>query len=109
LQVALLLGGYSTSASCDTLFDYIASTYQKQASAISLLDLPLVGTETFLEGVMIFPDSSQVGGSSKNYNALPTLQTLGFASQELDIRLHVCSGGFSFLDPCAPCATSMVP
>jgi hypothetical protein len=56
-QVALLLGGYSTSAFCDTLFDYVASTYQKQASAIPPLDLPLVGIETFLKGVMIFPNS----------------------------------------------------
>jgi hypothetical protein len=82
-QVALLLEGYSTSASCDTLFDYVASTYQKKASAIPSLDLPLVGIETFLEGVMIFPEFSQVGGFSSNYNALYSLPNPGSALQEL--------------------------
>jgi hypothetical protein len=64
LLVALLLGGYSTSASCDALFTYTTSTYQKRASNIPPLDLPLVSIETFLEGMMIFPDFGQVGGSS---------------------------------------------
>jgi hypothetical protein len=50
------------SASCDALVDYVTSTYQKQASVTPLLDLPLVGIKTFLEGMMIFPESGQVGG-----------------------------------------------
>jgi hypothetical protein len=75
LQVAIPLGGYSTSASSNALFTYITSTYQKQASAISLLDLPLVGIETFLKGVMIFHDSNQVGGSSNICSALSSLPT----------------------------------
>jgi hypothetical protein len=108
LQVTLLLRVYSTSASCDALFAYVASTYQKKASAIPPLDLPFVGIETFLEGVMFFPDYGQVGGSSKNYNALHTLQTPRSAFQEIDVRLRERSRGFSFLDPHAPCATSMV-
>jgi hypothetical protein len=54
------------SASCDALFAYITSTNQKQASVTPLLDLPLVDIDTFFEGVMIFPDSGQVGGSSSN-------------------------------------------
>jgi hypothetical protein len=62
----------------------------------------LVGIETFLEGVMIFPDFDQVGGSSNNYNALPTLQTLGSAFQELDVRLHERSRGFYFWIPVHP-------
>jgi hypothetical protein len=45
----------------------------------------LVSIETFLEGVMIFPDSGQVGGSSSNYNALSPLPTFGSALQENDI------------------------
>jgi hypothetical protein len=49
LQVAILLGGYSTSASCDALFAYVASTYEKRASTIPPLDLPLVSIGTFLQ------------------------------------------------------------
>jgi hypothetical protein len=64
LQVTLLLGGYSASTSCDALFTYVVSTYQKRASTILALDLPSVSIGTFLEGLMIFLDSGQVGGSS---------------------------------------------
>jgi hypothetical protein len=64
IQVAFLLGGYSTSASYNTFFLYVASTYQKPASTMPLLDLPLVSIGTFSEVTMIFPDSNQVSGSS---------------------------------------------
>jgi hypothetical protein len=64
LLVALLLGGYSMSASCYALFTYFASTYQKRASTIPSLDFLLVSIGTFLEGITIFPDSGQVSGSS---------------------------------------------
>jgi hypothetical protein len=64
LQVALQLRGYSTSVSCDNLFTYVVSTYQKRASAIPPLDLPLVSIGIFLDGMMIFSDSVQFGGSS---------------------------------------------
>jgi hypothetical protein len=60
--------------SCDALFAYVASTYEKQASITPLLDLPFVGTETLLERVMIFRDSGRVGGYSINYSALSSLQ-----------------------------------
>jgi hypothetical protein len=56
-------GGYSMSVSYDALFFYISSTYRKPASTIPPLDLPLVSTGTSPEGMTIFPDSGQVGGS----------------------------------------------
>jgi hypothetical protein len=52
-----------------SFFD-VASTCQKPASVTSLLDLPLVGIQTFLEGVMVLPDSGQVGGASSSDNSL---------------------------------------
>jgi hypothetical protein len=53
----LLLVGYSTSASVDALFSYVASTYWKHAPITSLLNLPFIGIQTFLEGALILPDS----------------------------------------------------
>jgi hypothetical protein len=44
---------------------------------MSPLDLPLVSIQTFLEGVMVLPDSGQVGGSSSNDSALSSLQAPG--------------------------------
>jgi hypothetical protein len=62
---------------CDTLFSFVASTYQKFDSIMSLLDLPLVSIETFLEGVLVLADSGPVGGSSSNNNTLSSLQAPG--------------------------------
>jgi hypothetical protein len=69
---------------------------------MSLLDLPSVSIQTFLEGAMALPDSGQVGGSSSNDNALSSLQAPGPALQKPDVRLRTCSGGFSFLIPVHP-------
>jgi hypothetical protein len=44
---------------------------------MSLLDLPLVSIETFLEGVLVLADSGPVGGSSSNNNTLSSLQAPG--------------------------------
>jgi hypothetical protein len=55
---------------CDTLFSSVALTYQKHAPVMSLLDLPLVSMQTFLEGAMALPDSDQVGSSSSNDSAM---------------------------------------
>jgi hypothetical protein len=63
-HVALLLGGYSMSASYDALLFYVTSTYRKPTSTMPPLDLLSVSIGTFPEGMMIFPDSGQVGGSS---------------------------------------------
>jgi hypothetical protein len=90
-------------------FSYVASTYQKHASVTSLLDLPLVSIQTFLEGVLGLLDSDQVGGSSSNNSALSSLQASGPALQKLDVRLRTFSGGFSSLDPRAPYVTSPAP
>jgi hypothetical protein len=90
-------------------FSCVASTYQKRAYVTPLLDLPLVGIQTFLEGVLVLPNSDQVGGSSRNNNTLSSRQASGPALQKLDVQLRTCSGEFSFLDPCAPYATSLVP
>jgi hypothetical protein len=73
----------------------VASTYQKHASVTSPLDLPLVNIQTFLEGVLVLPNSGQVSGSSSNDNALSSLQAPGPALQKLDARLLTHSGGFS--------------
>jgi hypothetical protein len=75
---------------CDALFSFVASTYQKHAPVMSLLDLPWVGIQTFLEGVMALPDSGQVGGSSSNDSALSSLQAPGPTLQKLDVRLRMC-------------------
>jgi hypothetical protein len=91
-------------------FSNVASTYQKCAFITSLLDLPLVSIQTLLEGVLVLPDSGQVGGSSSNDSTLSSLQAPGPALQKLDVRLHTRSGGFSsFLDPRAPYVTSPAP
>jgi hypothetical protein len=50
-------------------FPHVASSYRKQAPVTLLFDLCLVCIRTILEGVMILPDSGQVGGSSSNYSA----------------------------------------
>jgi hypothetical protein len=84
------------SASCDALFDYVASTYQKQASAIPPLDLPLVSIETFLEGVMIFPDSGQVDGSSSNYSSCLHFQPLDLRSRSLTFDFMCTQEDFLF-------------
>jgi hypothetical protein len=55
---------------CDALFSSIASTYQKHAPVMSLLNLSLVSMQTFLEGAMALPDSDQVGSSSSNDSAV---------------------------------------
>jgi hypothetical protein len=60
-------------------FTNVTSTYQKHASITSLLDLPLVSIQTFLEGVLVLPDSGQVGGFSSNDNTLSSLQAHGTA------------------------------
>jgi hypothetical protein len=88
---------------------YVASTYQKHASVTSLLDLPLVSIQTFLEGMLILHDFDQVGSTSSNNNALSSLQASGPALQKLDVRLRTCSGGLFSLDFRAPYATSLVP
>jgi hypothetical protein len=44
---------------------------------MSPLDLPLVSVSTFLEGVLVSPDSGQVGGSSGSHGALSSLQAPG--------------------------------
>jgi hypothetical protein len=76
---------------------------------MSPLDLPLVSIQTFLEGVLVLPDSSQAGGSLSKDNALSSLQASGPTLQKLDVHLHTRSGGFSFFDPRAPYATSSTP
>jgi hypothetical protein len=55
---------------CDALFSSIASTYQKHAPVMSLLNLSLVSMQTFLEGAMALPDSDKVGSSSSNDSAV---------------------------------------
>jgi hypothetical protein len=87
-------------------FLHVASTCCKHASFTSLLDLPLVSASTFLECVLVSPDSGQVGGSFGGHGALSSLQAPGPTPQRLDVRLRTCPGGLSFLDPCAPYATS---
>jgi hypothetical protein len=76
---------------------------------MSPLDLLSVSVSTFLEGLLASPDSVQVGGSSGGHGALSSLQASGPTSQRLDVHLRTCSGGFSFLDPRAPYATSSPP
>jgi hypothetical protein len=49
ILVALLLGGYYTSASYDALFFYVASTYWKLASITPLVDLRTVDIAAFLK------------------------------------------------------------
>jgi hypothetical protein len=66
-------------------FCNVASTYQKHASITSLLDLPLVSIKTFLECVLVLPNSDQVGSSSSNDNALSSLEAPGPALQNLDV------------------------
>jgi hypothetical protein len=90
-------------------FSYVALTYQKHAYVTPLLDLSLVSIQTFLEGVLVLPDSGQVGGSSSNNIALSSLQAYGPALEKLDVRLCTRSRGFSSLDPHAPCVTSPAP
>jgi hypothetical protein len=58
-------------------FFHVASTYWKHPSGTSLLDLPLVGASTFLEGVVASPDRIQVEGSSSSHGALSSLQVPG--------------------------------
>jgi hypothetical protein len=58
------------SASWEALFSSVSSTYQKHAPATPLLDLSLVSIKTFIGGVMILPDSGQVGGSSSKLQCL---------------------------------------
>jgi hypothetical protein len=55
----------------------------------------LVNIQTFLEDVLVLPNSGQVGGSSSNDSALSSLQAPGPALQKLDVRLLTHSGGFS--------------
>jgi hypothetical protein len=88
------------------LFLHVASTYWKHASVTSPLDLPLVSVSTFLEGPMASPDLVQVEDSSGSHVALSSLQAPGSTLQRLDVRLRLRPGGFSFLDPRAPYATS---
>jgi hypothetical protein len=102
LQVALLLGGYSMSASCDTLFTCVASTYQKQASTIPPLDLPLVNIGTFLEGMMIFPDSGQFGGSSTTTSPCLHFQPLDLRSRSLTFHFVCAQENFLFWIPVHP-------
>jgi hypothetical protein len=101
-QVALLLGGYSTSASLQRPpFLHITSTYWKHASVTSSLDLPLVIISTFFEGVMVSPDPVQVEDSSGSHGALSSLQAPGSTLQRLDVRLRLRPGGFFFFGyPC---------
>jgi C4-dicarboxylate-specific signal transduction histidine kinase len=54
-------------------FSYVASIYWKHASITSLLNLPLVGIQTFHEGALILPDFGQVDSYSRNNNALSSL------------------------------------
>jgi hypothetical protein len=82
---------------CDALFSDVASTYQEHSSITSLLDLPLVSIYTFLEGVLVLPDSGQVGGPSSNDGTLSSLQAPGPALEKLDVHLCTRSGEFSFL------------
>jgi hypothetical protein len=106
-QVALLLGGYSTSASLrHPLFLHVASTYWKHTSVMSPLDLPLVSVSTFLEGAVVSPDPVQVEDSSGSYGALSSIQAPRSTLQRLDVRLRLRLGGFSSLDPYAPYVTS---
>jgi hypothetical protein len=88
-------------------FSDIASTYQNHASATSPLDFPF--GQTFLEGVLVLPNSGQVGGSSSNDNVFSSLQAPGPALQKLDVRLRTHPGGFSSFYPRAPYATSPAP
>jgi hypothetical protein len=107
-QVVLLLGGYSTSASCNAPYLYIASTCWKLVSTIPPLDLPSVSIGTFPEGMTIFLDSGQVSGSS-------TGQCLIFTSNFwINVPGAWCLTScalerFSFLDPRATYATLTVP
>jgi hypothetical protein len=50
--------------------------------------------QTFLEGVLVLPNSGQVRGSSSNDNALSSLLTSGLALQKLDVHLRTRSRGF---------------
>jgi hypothetical protein len=61
---------------------------------MSLLDLPLVSIQTFLQGAMVVPDSGKVGGSPSSDSALSSLQAPRPALQKLDVRLRTRSGGF---------------
>jgi hypothetical protein len=80
---------------------HVASTYWKQASGTSPLDLPLVGVLTFLEGLVALPDRVQVEDSSGSHGALSSLQAPGSALQRLDVRLRLRPGGFFFFgNPC---------
>jgi hypothetical protein len=90
-------------------FLHIASTYWKCAFGMSLLDLLWVSVLTFLKGLVASPDPIQVEESSGSHGALSSLQAPGSTLQRLDVRLRLCLGGFSSLDPRAPYVTSSLP
>jgi hypothetical protein len=55
----------------------------------------LVSIQTFLEGMLVLPNSGQVDGTSCNDSALSSLQAPRPALQKLYVRLCTRSGGFS--------------
>jgi hypothetical protein len=101
--VSLLLGGYSMSASCDTLFAYVTSTYQKRASTIPPLNLPSVSIGTFVEGMTIFPDSGQVGGSSNTTAPCLHFKPLDLCSRSLTFDFVCTQKIFFFGSMCTLC------
>jgi hypothetical protein len=87
---------------------YIVTTHWKPASTTSLLDLPLVGWETFLMIFWQLPDLGQVGGSSTDSSCLH-FEPLELRSRSLILDV-VRVGGvlILFLDPRAPYTTLMM-
>jgi hypothetical protein len=83
-------------------FLHVTSTYWKHTSIMSPLDLPLVSVSTLLEVVLASPNFGQICSSSGNDSALSSIQAPGPTLQRLDVRLHMHSGGFSFLIPVHP-------
>jgi hypothetical protein len=82
-------------------FLHIALTYWKHASVMSLLDLPLVSTLTFLEGSLATPDSGQVGGSSSSHGALSSLKPLDLCPRDLMLAfVRAQEDFFLFGSPC---------
>jgi hypothetical protein len=71
-------------------FFHVASTYWKYPSGMSLLDLPLVGVSTFLEGTVASPDPIQVEDSSGSDGIVSSLQVHGPTLRDL-MFVFVCA------------------
>jgi hypothetical protein len=86
--------------SCDALFAYVASTYQKRASTIPPLDLPSVSIGTFLQGTTIFPNSTEVGGSSNTTTPFLHFKPLDLHSGSMTFDFVCAQKIFVFGSPC---------